>query len=315
MQGTSEVRGERPMRIVSNVTGPMLREAKRSPAELSRAARTRLAWFDHYQRHQNVSLTCRYFGISRQTFYRWRRRYQPLRLASLENRSCRPRRLRPRSWTVAEIEAVREVRTCYPTWGKAKLQVLLAREGRVLSVSQVGRILSYLRHRRQLPIPVRKISTRKRLARRPYAIRKPKGYAVTYPGDLIQLDTLDVRPVAGVVLKHFSAHDGVSRYGVVNLHARATARTATATLDAIIQRMPFPVRAIPVDGGSEFMAEFEAACAPRGIRRFALPPRSPKLNGGVERANRTHTEEFYEWSTAPPTVAELGAELRRWEEV
>jgi len=25
-----------------------------------------------------------------------------------------------------------------------------------------------------------------------------------------------------------------------------------------------------------------------------LPPRSPKLNGAVERANRTHTEEFYQ---------------------
>jgi hypothetical protein len=25
-----------------------------------------------------------------------------------------------------------------------------------------------------------------------------------------------------------------------------------------------------------------------------LPPRSLKLNGAVERANRTHTEEFYQ---------------------
>jgi hypothetical protein len=31
-----------------------------------------------------------------------------------------------------------------------------------------------------------------------------------------------------------------------------------------------------------------------GIRLFVLPPRSPKLNGCIERANRTHTEEFYE---------------------
>ena len=63
-------------------------------------------------------------------------------------------------------------------------------------------------------------------------------------------------------------------------------------------RMPFPVRAIQVDGGSEFQAAFEAACQARGIRLFVLPPRSPKLNGCVQRAQRTHTEEFYE--VTPP---------------
>ena len=69
---------------------------------------------------------------------------------------------------------------------------------------------------------------------------------------------------------------------------------ATGVLDALAERMPFRVRAISVDGGSEFMAEFEVACQVRGIRLFVLPPRSPKLHGSVERANRTHTEEFYE---------------------
>ncbi len=79
--------------------------------------------------------------------------------------------------------------------------------------------------------------------------------------------------------------------------------------------MPFPVRTIQVDGGSEFMGEFEVACQAKGIRLFVLPPRSPKLNGAVERANRTHTEEFYECATAPPTVQGLGAAARDWERI
>jgi len=58
--------------------------------------------------------------------------------------------------------------------------------------------------------------------------------------------------------------------------------------------MPFPIRAIQVDGGSEFQDVFEEECQRRGIKLFVLPPRSPKLNGHVERAQRTHTEEFYE---------------------
>ena len=77
--------------------------------------------------------------------------------------------------------------------------------------------------------------------------------------------------------------------------------------------MPFPIRAVQVDGGSEFMAQFEEACRDLDIRLFVLPPRSPKLNGCVERTNRTYRDEFYECSTADPTVADLGRALRRWE--
>jgi len=39
---------------------------------------------------------------------------------------------------------------------------------------------------------------------------------------------------------------------------------------------------------------FEEACREKEIKLFVLPPRSPKLNGYVERAHRTHLEEFYE---------------------
>ena len=64
--------------------------------------------------------------------------------------------------------------------------------------------------------------------------------------------------------------------------------------ESLLRRLPGPVRALQVDRGSEFYAEFEDACAQKGIKLFVLPPRSPKLNGQVERANRTHTQEFYQ---------------------
>lgn len=303
------------MRIVSNVTSSMLKVAKQSTKGLSREANLRLDWFEHYRRHHNASFTCRHFGISRQTFYRWKHRYSPFRLETLESRSCRPKRTRQSTWTTDQVLAVQAMRERYPAWGKAKLQLLLAKEGVVLSTSMVGRILRYLRRRGLLPQPRRRISARKRPTPRPYAIRKPKDYPVEAPGDLVQIDTLDVRPVPWVHLKHFTSHDVISRYGVLDLHERATAKTASQALEMVLERMPFPVRAIQIDGGSEFRAEFEEACRDRGVLLFVLPPRSPKLNGGVERANRTHTEEFYEWSTAPPSVAGLSAELLEWERI
>ncbi len=125
-------------------------------------------------------------------------------------------------------------------------------------------------------------------------MRKPAGFVAGRPGDLVQVDTLDVRPLPGLVLKQFTARDVVSRWDVLELRTSASARSAVAILDALAARMPFGVRALSVDNGSEFMAQFEQACAERDIALLTLPPRSPKLNGSVERANRTHTEEFYE---------------------
>ena len=58
--------------------------------ELSREARVRLDWMDFYHRCRNVARTCRHFGISRQTFYRWHRRYNSYNLTTLEARSPPP---------------------------------------------------------------------------------------------------------------------------------------------------------------------------------------------------------------------------------
>jgi len=294
---------------------PQARRLALVGAELSKAARLRLQWMDHYEASgRNAAFTCRHFGISRQTFYRWRRRYDRHRLESLEERSHQPRRRRQPTWSRELALAVLHLREQYPRWGKDKLVVLLRGRGWEVSTSMVGRILTRLKARGVLKEPLRSgISTRKRLWRRPYAIRKPKGYAVRVPGDVVQVDTLDVRPLPGVVLKHFTARDVVSRWDVVEVHTRATATIATGFLDRLLQRMPFPVRAIQVDGGSEFQAAFEQACQQRGLRLFVLPPRSPKLNGCVERAQRTHTEEFYEVVEFSLEVATLNRELRAWE--
>ena len=121
-------------------------------------------------------MTCRYFGISRQTFYRWKRRYDPQALGTLEDRSHRPHHRRRPTWTPEQAERVRRLRQPYPRWGKDKLAVLLRREGWPVSVSRVGRILTSLRQRGVLSAPVLfRVKRRRGTAGRPWALRKPKG--------------------------------------------------------------------------------------------------------------------------------------------
>ena len=291
--------------------------ARQAAPDLSRDARQRLRMLDWHRAHGgNVSRTARHFGYSRPTVYRWLARFDRSRLETLEDRSSAPRRRRRASWTVEQLRAVRTVRETYPRWGKDKLVVLLRRADVRLSTSMVGRILARLRRTGELHEPRRRrMSVHQRRWLRPYAIRKPADWVVERPGDLVELDTLDVRPLSNLILKQFTARDVVSRWDTLELGRRATAQAAAEVLDRLAERMPFPVRAISIDNGSEFMAEFELACRTRGIRLFVLPPRSPKLHGAVERANRTHTEEFYEVTDAEPDIASLQVGLRAWETV
>jgi len=289
------------------------------PIELSHLAHQRLQWLKAWQRLREEGYTAQkaadILRLPRSTVYRWQKRVDKRGLIGLEDGDRRPKQVRRPQWSPELSSAVLRLRELYPHWGKAKLIVLLKREGWQTSESTVGRILKRLKARGVLREPPRNgIRARKRRRpRRPYAVRKPKDYLVTHPGDLVQLDTLDVRPLPQEVFKHFTARDMVCRWDVVEAHRRSTANTATAFLETLQARMPFPVKAIQVDGGSEFMAGFEQACQDRGIRLFVLPPRSPKLNGHVERAQRTHTEEFYDLYMGDLDLSSVNQALKEWE--
>lgn len=59
--------------------------------ELDRIAARRLAIIRHVEEVTgNVAATCRYYGISRQLFYLWLRRYEEHGVEGLKPRSRRP---------------------------------------------------------------------------------------------------------------------------------------------------------------------------------------------------------------------------------
>lgn len=281
----------------------------------SRESRQRLAWMDFYRAHNNnARLTCRHFGISPDTFYRWKRRFRSRDLSSLDDLSRRPHHLRKPTTAPKQVDAIRRLRERYPRWGKAKLQVLLAQEGYKTSISTVGRVLKRLLDKGVIrePEKLRKLRGKRRF-NRPWARRKPQEYAALAPGDIVQVDTLDREVLPGLRRKQFTARDYVSKYDVVRAFSTASSRCAKTFLDTMAQRMPFTIKAIQVDGGSEFMGEFEIECKARDIQLFVLPPRSPKLNGCVERANRTCDEEFYQVHDIHPDLDCHNRQLETYE--
>lgn len=112
--------------------------------ELSAAAIQRLKWFLYAREHEdNVSLTCRHFGISRSTFLRWADRFDVRDPRTLEEQSRRPMRVRQSVVPSHVIDAIRSIRERHPTMNKQSVAECLLREtGITLSASTVGRIIA-----------------------------------------------------------------------------------------------------------------------------------------------------------------------------
>jgi transposase InsO family protein len=204
---------------------------------------------------------------------------------------------------------VEELRADNPMWGKRKLAWLLRREGFAVLVSTVGRILkSLMRRGLVMPVPTlrRKPGGRRfRLIGKRHARRLPKGLKPTIPGQLVQIDTVFVTLAPGKAIKHFTAYCPVAKWTVAGVAGRATAALASAFLDKVIAEMPFKVSGVQVDGGAEFMADFEQACRDKGLDLFVLPPKRPQLNGAVERCNGAWRYEFYAVHDLPHHIDRL----------
>ena len=283
---------------------------------ISQEGAKRLRWMDHYGRCGNARLTCRHFGISAQTFYRWKSRFDPYDLTTLEASSRRPLHVRQPLVPASVQDRILALRTKYPRWGKDKLVVLVRKAGSSVSTSTVGRVLKRLKDRGVLvePVNVRQAKEARKRRRRPrYAIRRPEGYVIKAPGDLIQVDTLQIHLRGNDRRWQFSSRDLISRWDVSQAFRNASSFAAALFLEYMERKFPFPIRAIQIDGGSEFKKHFEEACRIRRIRLFIIPPRTPKLQGYVESANKTHRVEFYEVEDIAWKMEDHNKQLEQWD--
>ena len=109
----------------------------------------------------------------------------------------------------------------------------------------------------------------------------------------------------------FTAIDDCSRFLVVGLARPPTAQTTLTFLDQVLEEMPFAIQRIQTDRGAEFFAEeAQRRLMTETIRFRPIPPRSPHLNGKVERAQRTVLEEF--WAATDAKASDIADQLALW---
>ena len=254
---------------------------------------------------------------SKSTYYRWRNCYQQQGMIGLRNRSRAPRHKRQCQWIRQHEQQVQHLRHRFPLWGRRKLWKVLSRDkGFTLSISNVGRILNkLLRLNRIKPVSFYygKVKPKRQRHFKYHSRRWKYGMRAKQVGELIQMDHMSIRFSHGITLKEFKAACPITGMIFTRVYSRATSRNACDFLQYVKAQCPFELLSIQVDGGSEFREHFEQACEQLQIPLFVLPPRKPKWNGCVERANGTTRYEFYPFYQGPTTVNSINKALNDYQ--
>ena len=141
-------------------------------------------------------------------------------------------------------------------------------------------------------------------------------YEKKVPGHHIQLDVkfLSFKAKSGATIKRFqyTAIDDATRIRALKIYNKHNQANAIDFVDYVIEKFPFRIQMIRTDRGHEFQAKFHWHVEDRGIRHVYIKPRSPQLNGKVERSHRSDQEEFYQLLSYKDDV-DLEAKLADWE--
>jgi transposase InsO family protein len=256
-----------------------------------------------------ASAACREAGISRTLFYRWQQRLSRYGVEGLH-----PRRLKARpgpapQWAPAVERRLLAVAIAEATWGAARLAAYAQRLWRLrVAPSTVQRLLrrhglATRRHRllvlehhsaRQAGLLTER--TRQALWRLRHG--RTRHVEASQPAELFCLDTFYIGKLKGVgKVWQITACDAASSYGVARilpaLSAAAVAQFLRDVLVPAVERAGWTLRRVLTDGGSEFKAEFDTACAALGIRHTRIKPRHAWTNGFVERLQQTILTEHW----------------------
>ena len=252
--------------------------------EEQRLVQKRLRVLEHAQKTGNVRKTCRYFGIARSSFYRWKRAFDRDGESGLVNKP-RVARNYPNQLSKEVVDRVLYLRKKYHL-GPIRIVWYMARyHGIKISDASVYRTLC--RHGvNRLPrnVGLRKIHT--------------KRYQKQVPGHQIQVDVKFLKFIdksrQTVKRYQYTAIDDATRVRALKIYACHNQKNACDFIDYIIEKFPFRIREIRTDRGHEFQAKFHWHVEDQGIRHVYIKPRSPQLNGKVERSHRSDQEEFYQ---------------------
>lgn len=249
-----------------------------------RDIQSKLKVLRHAENIRDVGKACRYIGIGRSSFYRWKASFEMSGEAGLINQKPIPKK--PANQTPPTIiDKILYLRSqCH--LGSIRIVWCLARYyGITISDAGVTRILrSNGVGRLPRGTRMRKVHT--------------KRYNKPAPGHHIKMDVkyLTFTGKRGEKIRRFqyTAIDEATRAKALKVYDKHTEANGQDFVDHTFEKFPFHIKEVRTDNGHEFQAKFHWHVEYQGIQHAYIKRGTPQLNGKVERSHRLDQREFYQ---------------------
>ena len=227
---------------------------------------------------ETISDVCIAFGVSRATWYKWKRRYDTYGIDGLKNQSRKPHNIKNMKVTEELEKLVLELRL-NNRFGPMRIRFRLKRK---YGVSSGTKTIYNLLKRHKLNVLAVKLK------------RKYKRFEMKHPNELVQMDTKGPFYLKASRTKHYFIHviDDCSRKVVSKWCNRRTSEEALSVLKEWVKLHGKPNKVMH-DGGTEFTStDFKNFLILNGIKDKQIPKGYPQEQGKVEAYNKIVISEF-----------------------
>lgn len=247
-----------------------------SPIKYGRMQRAR--WYLQVDKHgKSVSEVCKIFGISRKTYYKWRKND-----FGKKGVHYVPFKGQPRLKMTHEVRRFIEEQKQITNYGPLKMQYLVKRElGIDLSTTVIYRFYK------------RKKLIRKPQRRLPWYEPIKHSLTIQKPGEGVQMDVKYVYE-DGLRKYQFSVFDPFTKKYHFSVFPSKESKNAIVAYARAERYFGFKILSVQSDNGSEFRGKFHAWLTRKKISHYFIPKKSPWWNSNVERVHRTVDDEYYQ---------------------
>jgi len=281
--------------------------------KVSRGALQRLEWIIYFEAkaQYNHLRTCRYFGISAKTLYKYLNRFDSSNFTTLEELSRAPKRTRQKEITPEQELRIIRLRREFICYGKEKLrEEYRARFGEDVSCWKIYyTIRKHNLYRDKAEIErKRKRSLHYRQKKRITELKKRNGQTL---GHLVQIDTI-VLHLFGLKRYIITAIDLFGKIAFARVYKNPSSYSAADFLKRLNFLLDDRIVNIQTDNGSEFAKCFERACLNLKINHYFSRARTPEDNAVLERFNRTLQEEWLDSGNFCEDIDQMNKRLTEW---
>lgn len=265
----------------------------------SEIAKERLKMIEFYQKHGEKT-TKEAFGVDRKLIYVWGKKLKGSRgkLSSLVPLSTRPRRTREMVTDPRVVDFIKETREKHPRLGKEKIKPLLddyCQEIGIPTISEstIGKVIvrknfffqksGRVYHDPSGKWAQKKTKKKKRLRIKHSPQHKDLGH--------IQSDTVE-RVIDQTKEYFYSAIDAKGKFAFTLNYKRLNSRNMKDFYQKFKSVYPGEIKDWQSDNGKENLGEFDQELEKEKTPHFFSYPHCPRINGIIERYNRTVQEEF-----------------------